>query len=69
MNGPGKEDEEEVSEKVDGLKQEIKGVGVGLDQRSNYVKVDRFGTLSVRNVFRMQRSAVERDLGRWLRLA
>lgn len=69
MNGPGREDEEEVSEKVDGLKQDIKGLGVGLDQRSNYVKVDRFGTLSVRNVFRMQRSAVEQDLGRWLILA
>jgi len=69
LNGPGKEDEEEVAEKVDGLKQDIKGLGVGLNQWSNYVKVDRFGTLSVRNVFRMQRSAVEQDLGRWLKLA
>ena len=69
MNGPGNEDEEEVAEKVDGLKQDIKGLGVGLNQWSNYVKVDRFGTLSARNVFRMQRSAVEQDLGRWLKLA
>jgi len=69
LDGPRNKDEQEVTEKVDGLEQDIEGVGVGLNQWSNYVKIDRFGTLSVRNVFRMRRSAVKQDLGRWPKLA
>jgi len=61
LDGTRNEDEQEVAEKVDGPEQGIEGVRVGLDQWPNYVKINRFGTLSARNVFRMQPSTVEQD--------
>jgi len=61
LDGPRNEDGQEVAEKVDGLEQCVEGLRVGLDQGSDYVKIDRFGTLSTKNVFRMQRSTVKLD--------
>jgi len=48
LDGPRNEDGQEVAEKVDGLEQGVKGLRVGLNQGSDYVKIDRFGTLSTK---------------------
>jgi hypothetical protein len=46
LEGPRNEDGKEIAEKVDGLEQGIEGLGVRLNQGSDYVKIDRLGTTS-----------------------
>jgi len=47
FDGPRNEDDEEIAEEVDGVEQTIEGLRVGPYQGSDYVKIDRFGTLLV----------------------
>lgn len=44
LDGPGHEYDEEVAEEMDGFEQSVNCVRVGLNQMSDYVKVDRLGT-------------------------
>jgi hypothetical protein len=48
LDGPRNKDNQEVPKQVDGLEQGIEGLGVRLNQMPDYVKIDRFGTLSVK---------------------
>lgn len=46
LDGPRNEDDQEVAEQMGGLEQGIDCLRVGLNQMSDYVKIDRFGALS-----------------------
>lgn len=46
---------------MDGLEQGIEGLRVGLNQMSDYVKVDRFGTLSEKK--RVQNATFHSQVG------
>ena len=67
--GPRNEDDQEIPKKVDGFEQGIEGLRVGFNHLPDYVKVDGFGTLSAKNVFRTQHFTTKPDLGRWLKLS